>query len=529
MRTYGMVIVTLLLITFIGGCGGSSDSDKRISANTTIPFTLQEEADLQATVSVFSVNTGGRVQYNGSTAILEPNGDLTITDTTTTPHTFRRIQSEGTYWLVYDTTDYKISRFYFDATATAASSTYNSYLNPGGGLHRIGGAIQGGATAKWTGWDSLSSAPSSFRAALYAGSLTVTGSLNDITPTSATFNQPFDITADGTNYYVLDLNNRAIRQINTSTGVTTWTLTGDTRAFKEPEGITTDGTYVYVADTENNVIWQITIASTHTARIIAGNSNFGDGYGDSANGTSAGFNAPTGITTDGTNLYVVDSGNHAIRKVVISTGAVSTIAGRSRKSGDSDGYYTDARFHSPKRITTDGSNLYVTDTNNNMIRKIVIATGQVTTIAGRRNSMGPTDGSLGSNTFYYPVGITTDGANLYVTDTKPLSANSSAVTELYNNRIRKINLSSGDVSTIMGGLAGSLPSDYQDRAAPGDGPYVSGSPDNAYLATPRGILWDGSIAGLFVTNATYQVTVTSGKFQIGPSAYNCIFKVTATP
>ena len=86
-----------------------------------------------------------------------------------------------------------------------------------------------------------------------------------------------------------------------------------------------------------------------------------------ATGTSASFKSPNGITTDGTNLYVTE-GNHRIRKIVISTGVVTTLAGSS--SGSTDATGTSASFNNPIGITTDGTNLYVTDTNNHRIRKI---------------------------------------------------------------------------------------------------------------------------------------------------------------
>jgi hypothetical protein len=87
-----------------------------------------------------------------------------------------------------------------------------------------------------------------------------------------------------------------------------------------------------------------------------------------ATGTSAQFNKPRGITTDGTNLYVADSSNHRIRKIVISTGVVTTLAGSSQGALDATG--TSARFNSPRGITTDGTNLYVSDWGNHRIRKI---------------------------------------------------------------------------------------------------------------------------------------------------------------
>ena len=75
-----------------------------------------------------------------------------------------------------------------------------------------------------------------------------------------------------------------------------------------------------------------------------------------------------GITTDGTNLYGADTQNSRIRKIVISTGVVTTLAGSS--SGNTDATGTSATFNYPIGITTDGTNLYVSDTYNHRIRKI---------------------------------------------------------------------------------------------------------------------------------------------------------------
>ena len=97
----------------------------------------------------------------------------------------------------------------------------------------------------------------------------------------------------------------------------------------------------------------------------------GTGSSGSANGTgtSASFNSPHGITTDGTNLYVADYSNHLIRKIVISTGAVTTLAGTG-SSGSANGTGTSASFNCPNVITRDGTILYVGDYSNHLIRKI---------------------------------------------------------------------------------------------------------------------------------------------------------------
>ena len=248
----------------------------------------------------------------------------------------------------------------------------------------------------------------------------------DATGTSASFTNPWGITTDGTNLYVVDRGNHKIRKIVIDNGTVTTLAgssegstdaTGTSATFYRPKGITTDGTNLYVSDSGNHRIRKIVI-DNGTVTTLAGSSS---GNTD-ATGTSASFTNPWGITTDGTNLYVTDHDNHRIRKIVISTGAVTTLAGSS--SGNIDATGTSASFSYPTGITTDGTNLYVSDQSNQWIRKIVISTGVVTTLAGS-GSQGSTDATGPSASFKYPNGITTNGTNLYVADQS-------------NHRIRKI-------------------------------------------------------------------------------------------
>ena len=147
------------------------------------------------------------------------------------------------------------------------------------------------------------------------------------------------------------------------------------------------------------------------------------GNADNAIGTSASFNWPIGITTDGENLYVTET--HSIRKIVIDNGTVTTLAGSSSHGGAASiATGTSARFKYPRGITTDGTNLYVVDNANFRIRKIVIDNGTVTSLAGSSGGFRDNNTSTLAK-FNYPQGITTDGENLYVTDGN-------------NHRIRKI-------------------------------------------------------------------------------------------
>jgi sugar lactone lactonase YvrE len=256
----------------------------------------------------------------------------------------------------------------------------------------------------------------------------------DGTGAAARFNNPFGITLDGANLYVADTYNNTIRKIVISTGaVTTIAGTagppgsadaiGAAASFFAPAGTTTDGANLYVTDYGNHTIRKIVI-STGTVTTIAGAA----GAMGSADGTGAAatFSRPFGITTDGANLYVTDWDNHTIRKIVISTGAVTTIAGTAYVIGWADGTGAAALFYYPLGITTDGTNLFVADTDNHTIRKIVISTGVVTTIAGTAPLPGSADGTGAAARFNYPSGVTTDGTNLYVADT-----NNSTIRKIY--------------------------------------------------------------------------------------------------
>ncbi len=109
------------------------------------------------------------------------------------------------------------------------------------------------------------------------------------------------------------------------------------------------------------------VISSAVVSIIAG---CGSAASNDGTGTDACFNKPGGIITDGTNLYVADTSNYILRKIVISTKVVTTLAGTAGSSGSTNGTGSEARFAIPKGFTTDGTYLYLADASNNKVRKI---------------------------------------------------------------------------------------------------------------------------------------------------------------
>ena len=285
----------------------------------------------------------------------------------------------------------------------------------------MGGAVQGTAIDATT----TNTLVSTFAGTGAQGS-------NDGPAATATFDEQTSITTNGTSLFVADQANHAIREIDFSTNEVSTVASG----LLNPWGITTDGINLYVADTSNHVIRQIAIVDG--AMTTLAGSEGTSGFVDNTFGTDAKFDGPRGITTDGVNLYVVDSNNYRIRKIVISNPYnVSTLAGNGVAGSVDNTIGTSASFDYSAGITTIGNALFVADQNNHKIRKIELSgTNEVSTIAG--TTSGFADGAgLTTAQLNQPTGISTNGIDLFVTDRG-------------NSRIRRIVISTGVVTTIAG-------------------------------------------------------------------------------
>ena len=215
-------------------------------------------------------------------------------------------------------------------------------------------------------------------------------------------------------------------------GYNTVPATGADAYFYSPRGVAVDSSgNVYVADFGNHRIRKID-TTTREVTTFAGST---EGYKD-AIGTEAQFDFPSGVAVDSSGiLYVADYGNHRIRKIIISTREVTTLAG-SGIAGFANGAGTEAQFYYPSGVAVDSSGiLYVADRSNYRIRKITSA-GEVTTLAG--STEGHHDATGEAAQFNYPSGVAVDSSgNLYVADYS-------------NHRIRKIIISTRVVSTFAG-------------------------------------------------------------------------------
>jgi len=220
-----------------------------------------------------------------------------------------------------------------------------------------------------------------------------------------------------------------------TTGASGYTnATGNLALFHTEETLIGDGVgNLYVADFLNNVIRKI-VVSTGTVTTFAGTGTAGITNGSSA--LTSAFYEPIALCLDpgGTNLYVgeLSGGNGDIRKINLSTGVVSTFV--PTPTGDA---------FAPYGLTTDasGTNLYYSDLVSNTICKVLISNGVVTTYAGNGTPGSTNSATLTSAEFNGPMGIAFDASgDLFVA-------------EYYNNDVREINATSG-VTLFAGSAAG---------------------------------------------------------------------------
>ena len=272
----------------------------------------------------------------------------------------------------------------------------------------------------------------------------------DGTGTSAVLRSPIScvLTPDGSKLIFTQM--QSVRQmVVSSTAVSTLAgsssgengyldATGTSARFHYPQGvaITSNGATIYVADDGNNRIRQLVLSSTEVTT-LAGSGAAGS---SDAVGQEATFNRPQGVTLspDDTKLFVADYSNHAIRQIVVSTRAVTMLAGAG-SAGYAEGTGSSASFNYPVGLAMiNAATLYVADSDNHRIREIAVGTGAVTTLAGS-GTASYADGTGSSASFNRPwyMCLSPDGSTMYLS-------------EPGNDRLRQITISSGAVSTLAG-------------------------------------------------------------------------------
>lgn len=345
------------------------------------------------------------------------------------------------------------------------------------------------------------------------------GSLRNGPAADALFYFPMDAAHDpGTGAtYVADMYNNVIRRIQGGAvsilagsgqygSTDAWGLAA---RFNNPRGLALDAggptPYLYVADSANNRIRRIDLATTEVVTIAGGSGGFADGSGPPPL-TAARFRTPLGLEFVPPNfLYVADAGNNVVRRIALPTGGspnvtVTTVAGDGT-AGFAEGVGAAARFNYPQGVAylnaapdpATGA-LYVGDYSNLRLRRIDLATGAVTSVAGTGASgtvVGPTgvsrlgilgDVCAGSDGRIYVLDSSNNCVRVYDPATTVLDvlagsgtpaglldgaasvarlnaprgiaagpAGTILVADTYSNALRTIAMADGAVATLAGG------------------------------------------------------------------------------
>jgi hypothetical protein len=278
----------------------------------------------------------------------------------------------------------------------------------------------------------------------------------------ARFYSPFGLALEGTSLYVADRDNCAVRMIDLgASGFPVSTVAGTagycgavdgdktTARFGQLEAVTSAGGGVlYVADTSNQAIRRVASdGSVTTPYGTLGISGWADGTGSAAR-----FSGPKGIAYANSTpaaLIVADSANYTLRKVDLSSGLVSTLAGTHGQRGTTDGLGSAASFMLPQGVsaqqTSSGWKAYVADNQAGTLRMVDVSSGAVSSYVGAPSDSEVADGTGPSARFGAPAGLVQLGDALLIADNG-------------GKALRQLSPTTGGVVTVAGslGLSGSV-------------------------------------------------------------------------
>jgi len=256
-------------------------------------------------------------------------------------------------------------------------------------------------------------------------------------------------------------------------------------------------------------------AQTNIITTIAGKYDSARYNGDGIPALVADFCFPSAICFDKSgNLYIADQGSDKVRKITISTGIISTVAGLSTAAGaDTFGYTgdnilaTNTALYFPADVFLDSTgNIFIADGYNNRIRKVNALTGIITTVAGIDTAGATGDGGPATNAaLNAPSGVCVDkSGNIYIADWG-------------NNKIRKVTIATGIITTIAGtgayGFSGNGGPATDAQFDESDKVYLDNN-DNVFIADQwNAVVWK-------VDAVTGVISIFAGNGFIGYSGDN---------
>jgi len=295
--------------------------------------------------------------------------------------------------------------------------------------------------------------------------------------TAALLHSPSEVFTDANNnLFVADTGNSIIREVTVvdkkihavaGNGTSGFGGDGGTATLAQlssPRGLFVDSSEnIYISDTGNSFVRLVTALDGRIHQDVGnGTLSFS---GDSFPATGASLSAPNGVAVNGVgDIFIADTSNNVIRRVLNSTGIIQTVAGIGTAGlGGNNGLATSALLNGPSGVFVDGfGNFFIADTNNNEVREVLAATGNIKTVAGNG-----TAGFNGDNGFAVnaelsgPTGVSVDGSgNIFIADRG-------------NNVIREVTAADSLIHTVAGnhtaGFSGDNgPATSAELSAPAD-------------------------------------------------------------
>ncbi len=218
-----------------------------------------------------------------------------------------------------------------------------------------------------------------------------------------------------------------------------------TASFRKPQGLSRIGDVLYVADTENHAVRAVDLAH-RSVRTVVGRGELADRIliAKSA-GAKVALRSPWDLAAAHDLLYVALAGSHQIAVFDPKDGTIAPFAGDGAELRK-DGVGEVASFAQPSGLTTDGTTLWVADSESSSIRAIDLASREVKTVVGKDLFVfGDVDGAAENVRLAHPLGVFFGALGgdrarpaLYVTDT-------------LNSKVKRIEPRTGSTRTVAGG------------------------------------------------------------------------------
>ncbi len=261
--------------------------------------------------------------------------------------------------------------------------------------------------------------------------------------TEARIEEPYAVqVADNGDVYIVQRFSPAVRKVDASNGIIT-TVAGDGTAgyggdggrgtearMREPNDCALDGRGgLLIADIQDQRVRRLDIETGIMTTFAGTGEKVHSGDGGPA--SEAGIFGARAVCVDGRgNTYVCEREGHSIRKVD-SDGVITLVAGTGESGYTGDGGpATEATFNGPKAIRCDADgNVLVVDTENHSIRKLDVSSGTISTVAGGRQGPGGDGGDAKLAGLARPHGVVADAGGLYY------------IADSENHRVRRVSRS----------------------------------------------------------------------------------------